>query len=177
MSCCCICLSVCVLQHLLAGVRARCASGQIDQRQGDALVSWFDWWMFICPVRFSADSNAPSSCLRPPIHTSLDRVYLSPELVSSIHALFLPCFSFWSAMWLAFLLAHSAWRFALRCTCVLTFVLAGCAAQVEPMEVVLRLESSSKWPDELEAVRSTGTAFLIRLAQCLERKVRRDYFF
>lgn len=40
------------------------------------------------------------------------------------------------------------------------------------MEVVLRLESSSKWPDELEAVRSTGTAFLIRLAQCFERKVR-----
>lgn len=39
--------------------------------------------------------------------------------------------------------------------------------------MVLRLESSSKWPDELEAVRSTGTAFLIRLAQCLERKVRR----
>ena len=45
-------------------------------------------------------------------------------------------------------------------------------AQVEPIEVVLRLESSSKWPDELEAVRSTGTAFLIRLAQCLEKKVR-----
>eukprot|EP00752_Nemacystus_decipiens_P010134 g9031.t1 len=43
-------------------------------------------------------------------------------------------------------------------------------SQVEPMEVVLRLESSSKWPDGLEAVRSTGTAFLIRLAQCLERK-------
>lgn len=42
-------------------------------------------------------------------------------------------------------------------------------AQVEPMEVLLRLESSSKWPDELEAVRSTGTAFLIRLAQCLEK--------
>lgn len=40
------------------------------------------------------------------------------------------------------------------------------------MEVVLRLESSSRWPDELEAVRSTGTAFLIRLAQCLEKKVR-----
>lgn len=39
------------------------------------------------------------------------------------------------------------------------------------MEVLLRLESSSKWPDELEAVRSTGTAFLIRLAQCLEQKV------
>lgn len=41
------------------------------------------------------------------------------------------------------------------------------------MEVVLRLESSSKWPDELEAVRSTGTAFLIRLAQCFEKKVKR----
>ena len=45
------------------------------------------------------------------------------------------------------------------------------ATQVEPIEVVVRLESSSKWPDELEAVRSTGTAFLIRLAQCLEKKV------
>eukprot|EP00903_Cladosiphon_okamuranus_P015535 g14342.t1 len=43
-------------------------------------------------------------------------------------------------------------------------------SQVEPMEVVLRLESSSRWPHELEAVRSTGTAFLIRLAQCLEKK-------
>ena len=50
-------------------------------------------------------------------------------------------------------------------------------AQVEPIEVVLRLESSSKWPDELEAVRSTGTAFLIRLAQCLERKVRSEDIF
>lgn len=39
------------------------------------------------------------------------------------------------------------------------------------MEVVVRLETSSKWPDDLEAVRSTGTAFLIRLAQCLEKKV------
>lgn len=48
------------------------------------------------------------------------------------------------------------------------------AAQVEPIEVLVRLESSSKWPDELEAVRSTGTAFLIRLAQCLENKVRRS---
>lgn len=55
------------------------------------------------------------------------------------------------------------------------FVLFVFAAQVEPMEVLLRLESSSKWPDELEAVRSTGTAFLIRLAQCLEKKVRCQY--
>lgn len=46
--------------------------------------------------------------------------------------------------------------------------------QVEPIEVLLRLESSSKWPDELEAVRSTGTAFLIRLAQCLEKKVHSE---
>ena len=37
--------------------------------------------------------------------------------------------------------------------------------------MVVRLESSSKWPDDLEAVRSTGTAFLIRLAQCLEKQV------
>ncbi|CAN0573083.1 unnamed protein product, partial [Ectocarpus sp. 12 AP-2014] len=40
------------------------------------------------------------------------------------------------------------------------------------MEVLVRLETSSKWPDDLDAVRSTGTAFLIRLAQCLEKKVR-----
>ncbi|CAN0161568.1 unnamed protein product, partial [Ectocarpus fasciculatus] len=46
------------------------------------------------------------------------------------------------------------------------------SSQVEPMEVVVRLETSSKWPDDLDAVRSTGTAFLIRLAQCLEKKVR-----
>ncbi|CAN0520946.1 unnamed protein product [Ectocarpus sp. 12 AP-2014] len=38
------------------------------------------------------------------------------------------------------------------------------------MEVLVRLETSSKWPDDLDAVRSTGTAFLIRLAQCLEKK-------
>lgn len=44
--------------------------------------------------------------------------------------------------------------------------------QVEPMEVLVRLESSAKWPDELNAVRSTGTAFLVRLAQCLEKQVR-----
>lgn len=55
--------------------------------------------------------------------------------------------------------------------CAIFFFLA---AKVEPMEVVLRLESSSKWPDELEAVRSTGTAFLIRLAQCLEKKVSKS---
>eukprot|EP00904_Undaria_pinnatifida_P007744 jgi/Undpi1/409/HiC_scaffold_1.g00405.m1 len=45
-------------------------------------------------------------------------------------------------------------------------------SQVEPLEVVVRLESSSKWPDDLEAVRSTGTAFLIRLAQCLEKQYK-----
>ncbi|CAB1097889.1 unnamed protein product [Ectocarpus sp. CCAP 1310/34] len=44
------------------------------------------------------------------------------------------------------------------------------SSQVEPMEVLVRLETSSKWPDDLDAVRSTGTAFLIRLAQCLEKK-------
>lgn len=43
--------------------------------------------------------------------------------------------------------------------------------KVEPLEVLLRLESSGKWPDELDAVRSTATAFLIRLAQCLEKQV------
>lgn len=47
------------------------------------------------------------------------------------------------------------------------------ALQVEPIDVVLRLEKSSKWPDELDAVRSTVTAFLIRLAQCLEKQVGR----
>lgn len=49
-----------------------------------------------------------------------------------------------------------------------------CAAQVEPIEALVRLESSTKWPDEVDAVRSTGTAFLIRLAQCLEKKVRQN---
>lgn len=44
--------------------------------------------------------------------------------------------------------------------------------KVEPIEVLLRLEGSSKWPDELDAIRSTGTAFLLRLAQCLEKQVR-----
>ncbi|CAM9687850.1 unnamed protein product, partial [Laminaria digitata] len=45
-------------------------------------------------------------------------------------------------------------------------------SQAEPLDVVVRLESSSKWPDDLEAVRSTGTAFLIRLAQCLEKQYK-----
>lgn len=44
--------------------------------------------------------------------------------------------------------------------------------QLEPLEVLVRLESSGKWPDDLDAVRSTATAFLIRLAQCLEKQVR-----
>jgi hypothetical protein len=35
----------------------------------------------------------------------------------------------------------------------------------EPIEVQIRLESSSRWPEELEAFRTAKTAFLIQIAR------------
>ncbi|CAM9623587.1 unnamed protein product, partial [Discosporangium mesarthrocarpum] len=44
------------------------------------------------------------------------------------------------------------------------------STQVEAIEVLLRMEGSGRWPQELGAVRDTNTAFLIRIAQCLRKQ-------
>eukprot|EP00953_Heterococcus_sp_UTEX-ZZ885_P026064 14120-Heterococcus_DN1.PRE.2 len=43
--------------------------------------------------------------------------------------------------------------------------------QIDPIQVVIRFESSSKWPtDSVSAIQHTSVAFLIRLSQCLEQQ-------
>ena len=38
---------------------------------------------------------------------------------------------------------------------------------IAPLDVVLTFESSARWPDEVDAIRATKTAFALRIAERL----------
>ncbi|XP_014489067.1 PREDICTED: nucleolar protein 6 [Dinoponera quadriceps] len=46
----------------------------------------------------------------------------------------------------------------------------GCPAYVHVIEVTLQLSTSGKWPEQLEAIKKTKTAFYIQIAECLRKQ-------